>query len=64
MLEGVDLEIAREERMGCPSLEWSTLLWQGLRSQFNKPKFSDLKVNVQVIYWDRTMYNIYCAALV
>lgn len=33
--------------MGRPSLEWSTLLWEGLRSQFNKPKFSDLKVNVQ-----------------
>lgn len=33
--------------VGCPSLEWSTLLWEGLRAQFNKPKFSDLKVNVQ-----------------
>ncbi|KAL5269379.1 hypothetical protein ACHWQZ_G003017 [Mnemiopsis leidyi] len=33
--------------MGRPSLEWSTLLWEGLRAQFNKPRFSDLKVNVQ-----------------
>eukprot|EP00116_Pleurobrachia_bachei_P007962 sb/3468224/ len=51
--------------MGRPSVEWSTKLWEGLRVQFNKQKFSDLAVNVlgEILHVHRVVLSTQSDAL-